>query len=59
MATEIPPKREGPGPKDPRPQRRRIQTADLMQEDREIILLHQREENVLRVTKIGKLILTK
>jgi hemin uptake protein HemP len=40
-------------------QRRRIRTADLMQGEREIILLHDGEEYVLRITKTGKLILTK
>jgi hemin uptake protein HemP len=40
-------------------QRRRIRTTDLMQGEREIILLHEGEEYVLRITKTGKLILTK
>jgi hemin uptake protein HemP len=40
-------------------QRRRIRTIDLMQGEREIILLHEGEEYVLRITKTGKLILTK
>ena len=39
--------------------RRRIKTIDLMQGEREIILLHEGEEYVLRITKTGKLILTK
>ncbi|MFQ5881965.1 MAG: hemin uptake protein HemP [Candidatus Methylomirabilales bacterium] len=59
MPKETVPKREGPGPPVPRPQRRRIHTADLMQGAREIILLHEGEEYVLRITKAGKLILTK
>ena len=41
------------------PQRKRITTADLMQGAREIIVLHQGEEYLLRITKSGKLILTK
>jgi len=41
------------------PQRQRITTADLMQGAREIIVLHQGEEYLLRITKTGKLILTK
>ena len=41
------------------PQRQRITTADLMQGAREIIVLHQGEEYLLRITKSGKLILTK
>ena len=40
-------------------QRRRIKTIDLMQGERELILLHEGEEYVLRITKTGKLILTK
>ena len=40
-------------------QRRRISTIDLMQGEREIILLHEGEEYVLHITKTGKLILTK
>jgi len=42
-----------------RPPRKRITTADLMQGAREIIVLHQGEEYLLRITKTGKLILTK
>jgi hemin uptake protein HemP len=41
------------------PQRKRITTTDLMQGAREIIVLHQGEEYLLRITKSGKLILTK
>lgn len=41
------------------PQRKRITTADLMQGAREIIVLHHGEEYLLRITKAGKLILTK
>ncbi|MFQ5840212.1 MAG: hemin uptake protein HemP [Candidatus Methylomirabilales bacterium] len=59
MPKETPQKHEGPGPPVPRPQRRRIHTLDLMQGAREVILLHQGEEYVLRITKTGKLILTK
>jgi hemin uptake protein HemP len=40
-------------------QRRRIRTIDLMQGARQIILLHEGEEYLLRITKTGKLILTK
>jgi hemin uptake protein HemP len=42
-----------------RSQRRRVKTIDLMQGEREIILLHEGEEYVLHITKTGKLILTK
>jgi hemin uptake protein HemP len=41
------------------PLRKRITTLDLMQGAREIIILHQGEEYLLRITKTGKLILTK
>ena len=40
-------------------QRKRIRTAELMQGARKVILLHEGEEYVLRITKSGKLILTK
>lgn len=42
-----------------RPPRKRITTTDLMQGAREIIVLHHGEEYLLRITKSGKLILTK
>lgn len=48
-----------PAVRTPWSQRRRIRTIDLMQGGREIILLHDGEEYVLRITKAGKLILTK
>jgi hemin uptake protein HemP len=40
-------------------QRKRITTAELMQGAREIIVFHHGEEYLLRITKSGKLILTK
>jgi hemin uptake protein HemP len=40
-------------------QRTRIHIVDLMQGAREVILLHEGEEYRLRITKAGKLILTK
>jgi hemin uptake protein HemP len=39
--------------------RKRINTADLMRGSREVVLLHEGEEYILRITKAGKLILTK
>lgn len=42
-----------------RPPRKRVLTTDLMEGAREIVLLHQGEEYLLRITKAGKLILTK
>lgn len=50
---------ERPAPQPRRPPRRRIQTTDLMQGAREVILVHEGEEYLLRITKSGKLILTK
>jgi hemin uptake protein HemP len=41
------------------PPRQRITTADLMQGAQAIVVLHQGEEYLLRITKTGKLILTK
>jgi hemin uptake protein HemP len=43
----------------PGTQRKRIRTTDLMQGGREVVLLHEGEEYILRITKTGKLILTK
>jgi hemin uptake protein HemP len=43
----------------PRPPRQRINTADLMCGGRELVLLHEGAEYILRITKTGKLILTK
>lgn len=40
-------------------ERKRIRTADLMQGAREVIIVHEGEEYVLRITRTGKLILTK
>ena len=40
-------------------QRKRIGSTDLMQGAREVIIVHEGEEYVLRITKSGKLILTK
>ena len=39
--------------------RKQITTLDLLQGAREIVILHHGEEYVLRITKTGKLILTK
>jgi hemin uptake protein HemP len=43
----------------PCPPRRRIASTDLIQGAREIVILHHGEEYLLRITKSGKLILTK
>jgi len=59
MAQPPEPRREPPALPVPYPLRKRISTVDLMQGAREIIILHQGEEYLLRITKTGKLILTK
>lgn len=59
MAPTLTQSSEPPAPPMAPPQRKRISTADLMQGAREIILLHHGEEYLLRITKSGKLILTK
>jgi hemin uptake protein HemP len=43
----------------PRPPRQRVNTIDLMRGSRELVLLHDGAEYILRITKTGKLILTK
>jgi hemin uptake protein HemP len=59
MAQPPEPRHEPPALPVAYPPRRRITTLDLMQGAREIIILHQGEEYLLRITKTGKLILTK
>ena len=59
MATERPPQASSAESQLPWSHRRRISTADLMQGAREVIIVHEREEYVLRITRTGKLILTK
>lgn len=43
----------------PAPSRQRIASTELIQGARELIILHHGEEYLLRITKSGKLILTK
>ena len=59
MAQPPLPRREQPVAQALPPIRKRLTTADLMQGAREIILLHRGEQYLLRITKSGKLILTK
>jgi hemin uptake protein HemP len=59
MNTDIPSSPGEPIPHLPGRQRTRIHIIDLMQGAREVILLHEGEEYRLRITKAGKLILTK
>jgi hemin uptake protein HemP len=59
MAHPPEPRREPPVLPVSYPPRKRVTTLDLMQGAREIIILHQGEEYLLRITKTGKLILTK
>ena len=40
-------------------QRKRVSTTDLMHGRRVVVLLHEGAEYILRITKAGKLILTK
>ncbi|MFQ5849213.1 MAG: hemin uptake protein HemP [Candidatus Binatia bacterium] len=39
--------------------RRRIKSSFLFQGKREVVIVHQEEEYILRITRNGKLILTK
>ena len=59
MHTEIPSTPHTAEPHLSWPQRKRISSTDLMQGAREVIIVHGGEEYVLRITKTGKLILTK
>jgi hemin uptake protein HemP len=59
MAQTSLPRREESVPQILQTVRKRISTTDLMQGAREIIVLHKGEEYLLRITKAGKLILTK
>jgi hemin uptake protein HemP len=59
MPTEIPSESHTAQPLQPWPRRRRISSAELMQGAREIVIMHEGEEYILRITKTGKLILTK
>jgi hemin uptake protein HemP len=59
MNTDIPSRPGEPIPHLPGRQRTRINIVDLMQGAREVILVHEGEEYRLRITKAGKLILTK
>jgi hemin uptake protein HemP len=59
MRTEIPSTRHAPEPQTSWSPRKRIRTAELMQGAREVIIVHEGEEYLLRITKTGKLILTK
>lgn len=59
MKIESPKQPQEPAARTSWSQRRRIRTTDLIQGEREIILVHAGEEYVLRITKTGKLILTK
>jgi len=59
MAQTSLPRREESAPPVLQTVRKRISTTDLMQGARAIIVLHKGEEYLLRITKAGKLILTK
>ena len=55
-ATDPPPEPRGP---EPPPERPRVDLKDILRGAQEIILLHAGEEYHLRITRNGKLILTK
>jgi hemin uptake protein HemP len=59
MKTDIPSRPGDPITDLPRRQLTRIHLANVMHGAREVILLHEGEEYRLRITKAGKLILTK
>ena len=59
MNPQNPPQATDPRYYTPRPSRQRVSTTDLMRGGRELVLLHEGEEYILRITKAGKLILTK
>jgi hemin uptake protein HemP len=42
-----------------RPGLRRVRSKDLFQDARDLIIVHNEEEYRLRITRLGKLILTK
>ena len=42
-----------------RPGPRRVRSKDLFQDARDLIIVHNEEEYRLRITRLGKLILTK
>jgi hemin uptake protein HemP len=54
-----PPKKETPLPEPPSPRRRILRVQDLLGGFPEITLLHAGAEYRLRITRLGKLILTK
>jgi hemin uptake protein HemP len=59
MQTKMAPTSNPADPHSSWPQRQRITTTDLMQGAREVVIAHAGEEYILRITKTGKLILTK
>jgi hemin uptake protein HemP len=59
MHTESPPQPIVPRSHTSSSQRKRVSTTDLMHGRREVVLLHEGAEYILRITKAGKLILTK
>jgi hemin uptake protein HemP len=59
MAQSSLPKSKQPLPPALQPKRKRVTTTALMQGAKEIIVLHRGEHYLLRITKAGKLILTK
>ena len=54
----VQPPRDEPAAAGPRPPRR-VESVTLFQLDRELVIVHHGQEYRLRITKSGKLILTK
>jgi hemin uptake protein HemP len=59
MNPQAPSQPSNPRYYEPRPPRQRVNTTDLMRGSRELVLLHEGEEDIFRITKAGELILTK
>ena len=53
------PRRPGDAPAPPGRAPKTVSSAELLGEQRELRILHQGEHYVLRLTRLGKLILTK
>jgi hemin uptake protein HemP len=54
----VPPPRDEGAAAGPRPPRR-VESGTIFQVDREVVIVHHGQEYRLRITKSGKLILTK
>jgi hemin uptake protein HemP len=59
MSTHKPIDDRTPAPVVPMAQQRRVSSAELLGDQRELRIEHQGEQYTLRLTRLGKLILTK